>query len=94
MNEMKDKKRGGGLGFLLGMATGVAAILLYAAGKDRKLGDKVADGIESFESKAKDAKDKAVHKAAELRDAAKEKLHEGKEKIAGAMHKGSNGTDA
>ncbi|MCB8933566.1 MAG: YtxH domain-containing protein [Fimbriimonadaceae bacterium] len=94
MKEPNGKKRGGGLGFIAGLATGVAAVLLYAAGKERKLGDKVADGIDSFETKAKEAKDKAAHKAAELRDAAKEKLQAGKEKLSEAVHKGTNGSDA
>ena len=83
------RKRGGGLGFLLGLAAGIGSVLLYSAGKNRKLGDKVADRIDSFENKAKDVKDKAVHKVEELKDSAAETLRHGKEKIAGAM--GHNG---
>ena len=90
MKEGKNgQKRGGGLGFLMGIFAGIGSVLLYSAGKNRKFGDKVADGIDSFEHKAKDVKDKALHKAEELKDSTVEKLKQRKEKIAGAV--GQNG---
>lgn len=91
MSENKKVKRGGGFGFIMGMAAGIGSVLLYIAGKERKLGDKVADGIEHFEDKAKDVKDKAAHKAVELKDATVEKLHAGKEKVVEAVKGAANG---
>ena len=87
MNEKKKIKRGGSLGFIMGMVAGIGSALLYIAGKERKLGDKVADGIEKFETKAKDVKDQAVHKAGDLKEAAVEKLAGGKDKVAANGHK-------
>lgn len=94
MKVRNEGKHGGGLGFLLGVATGAAAVLLYSAGRNRKLGDRVGDSIDSFEAKALEAKDKVAQRAADLRDTAKEKIHEGKEKIIGAIHKSTNGHDS
>ena len=92
MSEKNTEKRGGALGFIMGIVAGIGSVLLYSAGKDRKLGDKVADGIETFEGKAKEVKDKAVHKAGDLKDATVEKLAAGKDKVVDAVKGATNGS--
>lgn len=46
--------------FMMGIVAGVGCAVVYSLGRNRKLGDKVADRIETFEGKAIDLRDRVT----------------------------------
>jgi hypothetical protein len=70
----EEKNPGTMMPFMMGMITGVAACMLYIAGRDRRFGPAVADTIENLEHKAGELKHTVVEKAGELKDVAVQKM--------------------
>lgn len=55
--------------FLMGVAVGIGCAAMYAMGRRGTFGEGIASGVQAFEGKAVDIKDKVVEKAGQVKEA-------------------------